>query len=432
MRLINTATLGLSEFSTANVPSYAILSHLWVEGQEVSFQDFTADLTPSTTTKSGFQKIKKACEVALKDGIEWIWIDTNCIDKASSAELTEAINSMYNWYRGAELCYAYLHDVPELDTAQKDPLRLFRQSGWFHRGWTLQELIGPRQMVFYSQTWTKIGGRSQSLAEEISSVTGIEVPVLQGLTDLHEVSIAKKMSWAATRQTSRIEDVAYCLLGLFDVNMPLLYGEGYDIETHPAGIFDPNTAMLKLPAFEGGTSFLTSGLMRISFKSPQDKDFYLFFAVILTLGGKEVWHCSVHFVEEYNVQLALEDSIGDGDLPPEILLVHQCLRSEAWDNNNMKLTARSSDESLFVSIGGRWRSQPGVNIRIAAISAKSDPPLPVPLQGIESNGTSVEEDTDYRKDSEEDEDEDWDFEEDGEDQMVFSQLTKASTMSSSC
>lgn len=226
MRLVNTATLGLSEFSTANVPSYAILSHLWVEGQEVSFQDFTADLTPPTTTKSGYHKIQKACEIALKDGIEWIWIDTNCIDKASSAELTEAINSMYNWYRGAELCYAYLHDVPELDTAQKDPLRLFRQSGWFHRGWTLQELIGPRQMVFYSQTWTKIGGRSQSLAEEISSVTGIEVPVLQGLTDLHEVSIAKKMSWAATRQTSRIEDVAYCLLGLFDVNMPLLYGEG--------------------------------------------------------------------------------------------------------------------------------------------------------------------------------------------------------------
>lgn len=206
---------------------------------------------------------------------------------------------------------------------------------------------------------------------------------------------------------------------------------GCDIEAHLAGIFDPNEAMLKLPAFEGGTSFLTSCLMRISFKSPQDQDFYLFFAVILTLGSKEVWHCSVHFVEEYNVQLALVDSIGDGDLPLEILLVHQCLRSEAWGNHNMKLTARSSDELLFVSIGGRWRSQPGVHIRAAVIAAKSDPPLPVPLQGIENNGTSVEEDTDYRKDSEEDEDEDWDFEEDGEDQMVFSQLTKASTMSSS-
>lgn len=225
MRLINTTTRELSEFYGDAVPSYAILSHLWVEGQEISFREFT-DLSPSATTRSGFHKIQNACEIALKDGIEWIWIDTNCIDKASSAELTEAINSMYTWYRGAEVCYAYLSDVPELDVEQEDPLRLFRQSRWFHRGWTLQELIGPRQMVFYSQTWTRIGDRSQFLAGAISSVTGIEVSLLQGRTDLHEVSIAKKMSWAATRQTSRVEDVAYCLLGIFDVNIPLLYGEG--------------------------------------------------------------------------------------------------------------------------------------------------------------------------------------------------------------
>ncbi len=225
MRLINTTTLELSEFQEDGVPSYAILSHVWVEGEEVSFQDFT-DLSPLTTTKSGFHKIQRACEIALRDSIEWIWIDTNCIHKASSAELIEAINSMYNWYRSAEICYAYLYDVPELDTEQEDPLRFFRQSRWLRRGWTLQELIGPRRMVFYSQTWTIIGDRCQSLAEVISSVTGVEVALLRGLKDLHEVSIAKKMSWAATRQTSRVEDMAYCLLGIFDVNMPLLYGEG--------------------------------------------------------------------------------------------------------------------------------------------------------------------------------------------------------------
>lgn len=212
---------------------------------------------------------------------------------------------------------------------------------------------------------------------------------------------------------------------------------GYDIETHPPDIFDSNTAMLKLPAFEGGAALFTSGLMRISFKSPQEEDFFLFFAVILTLGGREVWHCSVHLVNEFNyVQLALEDSVGEDDLPPEIVLIHQCLRSEAWENRNLQSTARTPDDSLFVSIGGRLPSQPGLDIRTAVVSAKSDPPLPVPpSQGIAStNSTSAEEDTDYFRDSEEDEDEDWDSEanDEEEEEMESSQLTRASTISSGC
>ena len=235
MRLINTRSLELTEFHGAAVPPYAILSHMWVEGEEVSFQEFTARRNPPTTTaaaaatKSGYRKIQRACEIALGDGLDWIWIDTNCIDKSSSAELTEAINSMYNWYRDAEVCYAYLCDVPDLDEGgghEEDPLYLFRRSRYFYRGWTLQELIGPPRLVFYSQNWSEIGERSQSLAAVISSVTNIEEALLRGLTDLRQVSIAKKMSWAATRQTTRVEDIAYCLLGLFDVNMPLLYGEG--------------------------------------------------------------------------------------------------------------------------------------------------------------------------------------------------------------
>ena len=213
MRLINTRSLELTEFHGAAVPPYAILSHMWVEGEEVSFQEFTARRNPPITTttaaaaapKSGYRKIQRACEIALGDGLDWIWIDTNCIDKSSSAELTEAINSMYNWYRDAEVCYAYLCDVPDLDNGgehEEDPLHLFRQSRYFYRGWTLQELIGPPRLVFYSQNWSEIGERSQSLAAVISSVTNIEEALLRGLTDLRQVSIAKKMSWAATRQTT--------------------------------------------------------------------------------------------------------------------------------------------------------------------------------------------------------------------------------------
>lgn len=197
--------------------------------------------------KSGLRKIRGACAVAREDGLDWIWIDTNCIDKASSAELTEAINSMYNWYRGAAVCYAYLADVPDPGClgwgkrkreeangkkgekgGESDFLRYFRRSRWFRRGWTLQELIAPRRLVFFAASWGQIGDRSR-LAAEIAAATGIEAAILlrgPGDAELRAVSVAKKMSWAARRATTRVENLAYCLLGLFDVNMPLLYGEG--------------------------------------------------------------------------------------------------------------------------------------------------------------------------------------------------------------
>ncbi len=202
---------------------------------------------------------------------------------------------------------------------------------------------------------------------------------------------------------------------------------GYSIKTHPPGIFDSSISLLKLPAFDGGSSLFTSGLMRVTFTSPQEADFYLFFAVILTLSGKEVWHCSVHMVEEFNsLRLAIEDIIGGGELPPEILLTHQYLRSEAWENRNMQLAAHSLDESLFVSIGGSLVGQSRLDIRTAVISANSDPPLPVPLSRIRSSNTSGDEGGDYTKDSDEDEDEDedWDSEGEEEDEIESSQFTK--------
>lgn len=169
-------------------------------------------------------KIREACAVARSHGYKYLWIDYCCIDKASSAELSEAINSMFQWYHDAAMCYAYLADVPAGD----DPHAVgsfFSRSRWFTRGWTLQELIAPRYLVFLSSDWKLLAKRSE-LAAVIEQITGIEDEVLTGWKPLRAVSVAKRMSWASGRQTTRVEDEAYALMGIFDIDMPTLYGEG--------------------------------------------------------------------------------------------------------------------------------------------------------------------------------------------------------------
>ncbi|KAM0804570.1 heterokaryon incompatibility protein-domain-containing protein [Usnea florida] len=219
MRLLHTTTFRFEDFFDSNVPKYAILSHRWGNG-EVTFQDFEIG---KAETRPGFVKIKNCCSLAQSRGFEWVWIDTCCIDKKSSAELSEAINSMFRWYTEAEECYAYLADVPGTDKENRvDFPASFKQSQWFTRGWTLQELLAPSSVVFYDARWDRIGCKEELLGE-ISEATGIGV---QYLNEMREASVATKMSWISKRQTSRSEDMAYCLLGLFDVNMPLLYGEG--------------------------------------------------------------------------------------------------------------------------------------------------------------------------------------------------------------
>ncbi|KAL7622570.1 hypothetical protein AAE478_008077 [Parahypoxylon ruwenzoriense] len=701
MRLLHTSSLALHEFHGTGVPPYAILSHTWVEGEEVSFHDFSSSLVPPATRSksetgprqtratrprrepSGLRKIRGACEVARNDGFAWIWIDTVCIDKASSAELTEAINSMYNWYRGSAVCYAYLADVPDpvSDLKRKrddegvdsETLRYFRRSRWFSRGWTLQELLGPSRVVFFSCSWTRIGERgSPVLAGIISAVTGIDYALLHPQSKsefqsrdrlLHGVSIAKKMSWAARRRTTRPEDAAYCLLGIFDVNMPLLYGEGgpkaflrlqeeiirtsndhtvfcwsrkcrreeeggeehgrggergsgivvppdwssmlapspaafrdageyvpidaweipaphamtnlglsiclpviytltqlfvvldaglphdddagaagmraciamqrtnqrrsgtnildrsrfpdgpamlskeatdtrerynlfirsarhvplqglgsaylhdprrslphlpppspslhvfkhgvllfvdptatrllstgkrdaplgavgYDVETHPPGVFDGRASLLRLPAFDGGSTLLTSALLRIRFKSPQETDLYLFFAVVTTLGGGEVWRCGAHSADEFAfIRLAIREQRlediengrvdseaggggGGGEEDPEayaqeVTLIHSYLRSEAWDQRRRKLSAQSADESLYVAVGGSIAGDPSTDIRAAMLSGKGDSPYSVPVSAVDPT-VDEDDDLDYVDESEDDEFEDWD------------------------
>lgn len=220
MRLLNARTLELESF-IGDFPSYAILSHCW-ERQEVLFSDLF-DLAEAKK-KNGFNKVEKTCEQAVKDGFDYVWIDTCCIDKSSSAELSEAINSMFAWYRNSDKCYAYLADV--------DGLEQFAHSKWFTRVWTLQELLAPSQlqnggasgMDFFSSQWVKLGSKSD-LSNRIRDICGIEKEYLEGQS-IYSASISMRMSWAAERQATRAEDIAYSLLGIFDVNMPLLYGEG--------------------------------------------------------------------------------------------------------------------------------------------------------------------------------------------------------------
>ncbi|OSD00397.1 hypothetical protein PYCCODRAFT_1479280 [Trametes coccinea BRFM310] len=156
-------------------------------------------------------------------GFKLLWIDTCCINKASSTELSEAINSMFAWYARATVCYAYyLHDVDDAKPAEGSS---FAQSAWFTRGWTLQELIAPINVIFLSRSWTPVASK-HTVAKLLQEITGIDAGVLRGPRRLQDVSVARRMGWAATRRTTRLEGRAYCLMGIFDVKMPTIYGEG--------------------------------------------------------------------------------------------------------------------------------------------------------------------------------------------------------------
>jgi len=215
MRLLHTMTLLLEEFYGV-LPPYAILSHTWTH-DEASFRDIISRELRAMR-KQGWLKIEEACQLAARDGFSYIWIDTCCIDKSSSAELNEAINSMFAWFKNSGICYAYLDDVADISS---DSLA---QARWFTRGWTLIELIAPANVQFYNRDWKLIGSRLD-LVDQISEITDIDPFVLAG-GDLGQAKVARRMFWASRRRTTRIEDAAYCLMGLFDVHMLVLYGEG--------------------------------------------------------------------------------------------------------------------------------------------------------------------------------------------------------------
>ncbi|KAI1612607.1 hypothetical protein EDD36DRAFT_418770 [Exophiala viscosa] len=136
---------------------------------------------------------------------------------------------MFKWYRRAERCYAYLYDVlPRGDLPFSDWMQSFRCSEWFERGWTLQELLAPRELIFVCRSWEEEIGTRTSLSEEVKEATGIPKQALVQSWSLKDdlgspkYSIAQVMSWASGRHTTRTEDTAYSLMGLFHISMPLL------------------------------------------------------------------------------------------------------------------------------------------------------------------------------------------------------------------
>ncbi|TVY34372.1 Vegetative incompatibility protein HET-E-1, partial [Lachnellula subtilissima] len=228
MRLLqhnNDGNFSLTEFFESNIPEYAILSHRW-GAEEVTFKDL---MDGTSKSKAGYGKIQFCGRQAKHNGLQYFWVDTCCIDKSNSTELAEAINSMFRWYRDATKCYVYLPDVSQPHSGSADMSNepwesTFRKSEWFTRGWTLQELIAPASVDFFSKEGELLGNKA-SLERHICEITGIPVSALRG-SPLSDFSVAERFSWAASRETFRQEDKAYSLLGTFNVNMPLIYSEG--------------------------------------------------------------------------------------------------------------------------------------------------------------------------------------------------------------
>ncbi|KAH7025212.1 heterokaryon incompatibility protein-domain-containing protein [Microdochium trichocladiopsis] len=219
-------SLSLREYSPEDVPPYAILSHTWgPDDQEITFQDVHKH---TGHHKDGYRKFAFCSQQATLDGLNHFWIDTCCIDKSNSQELQEAINSMFRWFRDAEHCYVFLTDVHK--NASDDDNRpsqvqwekAFRSSRWFTRGWTLQELLAPSSVQFFSKDGRKLGDK-RTFEQHIHEITSIPIAALRG--GLFEHDVDERMKWMGKRETTRPEDIAYALLGLLGVQMPSIYGE---------------------------------------------------------------------------------------------------------------------------------------------------------------------------------------------------------------
>lgn len=230
MRLLQSKTGGgfeLTSFKPDDIPPYAILSHTWSEVEEVTYDELIAG---EGMRKAGYAKIHFCGERAKKDGLRYFWVDTCCIDKRDNNELGLALNSMFHWYQRATKCYVYLSDVHipnggiDVQAFRITWENAFRRSRWFTRGWTLQELLAPASAEFFSADGTYLGNKI-SLEQEIHEITQLPIGALRKY-DLQEFSVKQRMGWITGRKTTVEEDRAYCLLGIFGVFLPLIYGEG--------------------------------------------------------------------------------------------------------------------------------------------------------------------------------------------------------------
>jgi hypothetical protein len=216
-------TFSLTEFPKSEIPNYAILSHTWgADNEEVTFQDLS---DANSRSKAGYEKLRFCAKQVVSDKLQYFWVDTCCIDKANPVELQYAINSMFRWYQNAKKCYVYLSDVhTDDDTFSGAAWQAFQASRWFTRGWTLQELLASKSVVFFSKHYHRIGDK-KSLEHRINKITGISTGALQG-KPLSHFTVEERMLWAKHRETKYEEDKVYSLQGIFDIYIPLIYGEG--------------------------------------------------------------------------------------------------------------------------------------------------------------------------------------------------------------
>jgi hypothetical protein len=226
MRLLHfdhSGSLTSTDFIGKTIPPYAILSHTW-GGDEFLFEHLVNNAGESN---AGYDKIRFCGEQATRDNLQYFWVDTCCIDKWNLRELSNAINSMFRWYRNAAKCYVFLTDVsaPIADAQLQSTWEAsFRKSRWFTRGWTLQELIAPTSIDFFSSEHQRLGDK-ESLEQQLHEITGIPIEVLQG-DPVENFSVKERKAWMVGRQTTQEEDMAYSLIGIFGVSMVFRYGEG--------------------------------------------------------------------------------------------------------------------------------------------------------------------------------------------------------------
>jgi hypothetical protein len=242
MRLINVKTKQLRELSKEEKgpEKYAILSHTSGRSEtEVSVEDLTnfesktEEAKAKVQGKEGWWKIFKACQKAISDGHEWLWADSCCIDRSIPEEWSNSVKSMFDLYKEAAVCYAFLEDVAKFtdDTKPKSSYRFnedhFKRSEWFTQLWTLQALIVPRKVKFFDKRFSSIGTR-RTLRSVISDATGIDEHVLKGTKSLNDVSVATRISWAAIRPTAKEKDMIYCLMGILGVMINVDAGHDAD------------------------------------------------------------------------------------------------------------------------------------------------------------------------------------------------------------
>jgi hypothetical protein len=226
MRLLHFDSSGrllLTDFRSHSLPPYAILSHIWGEpNSEVLFGDIESN---AYHKKDGYRKIEFCAKQAAQDQLMYFWIDTCCIDKWNLRELSSSINSMFRWYKDASRCYVFLSDVSVPSTHQQSDWEAsFRRSRWFLRGWTLQELIAPISVEFYSNEGRRIGDKT-SLEQLVHEITNLPLAALRNCP-LDQFTITERMEWAKNRITTEEEDIVYCLLGVLGISIPVSYGEG--------------------------------------------------------------------------------------------------------------------------------------------------------------------------------------------------------------